>query len=269
MKKQISIILVMIALALNACVISVEHPPKKPGNDNSSTGIRVFADMTLKDALSEIAANYALINPDSAVQLSFSNPKHLREVIEQGTSVDLFVSGIPSETKTLTDNGYINSGDTKKLSTSRLVVAVPAGNPENLQSAQDLSRSGLKLGMAVETKPLGQQTRTVLDNMNATYGADYMKLVMANVTLNEEDTQAILTKLQSGEINACIVNSFEAANKSNITLVELPSEVNVYNYYDISILAKSTKHDQADNFMNYIFSPEGQAVLTKWGFTVQ
>jgi len=261
----------MIALALNACSPSAENPIKDSptGSGNSSTGIRVFTDTALKDALSEIAANYELANPDSTVKLSFSSSKHLRELIEEGKPVDLFVSGIPSETKTMTSNGYINSADTQKLSSSGLVVAVPEGNPGSIRSAKDLSRSGLKLGIIAETKPVGNRTRTVLTNLNATYGTDYMDLVMANVTATEDDTQVILDKLLSGEIDAGIVNSYEATNKPGITFVDFPTEANVYLHFDISILAKSKKHDQAVDFMNYVLSPEGQAVLTKWGFTVQ
>jgi molybdate transport system substrate-binding protein len=269
MKKQISLILLTIALSLNACLPSLEQPIPRTGNEGSPTAIRIFADAILQNALTEIGKNYEASHPGSTVQLSFSNSKHLRELIEEGKSGDMLVSAIPSETASLTDKGYIHAVDSKKLSTSRLVLAVPSGNPGNIQSAKDLSQPGLKLGMVAETKPLGELTRTVLGNLNATYGADYMNLVMANVTVSEEDVQVILTKLQSGEINACIVDSFEIATKPEFTLIEIPAEANGYRQYDISILAQSTKRDEASRFMDYIFLPESQAVLTKWGFTVQ
>lgn len=259
----------MLMLALSACVPSVEHPNSQTDTGNSPTGVRVFADIALEDSLSEIAQNYKLIHPDSTVTLSFSNSKHLRELIEQGKSVDLFVSSIPAETTILTNEGTILAADTKTLATSRLVVAVPAGNPGKIQSAKDLSRPGMKLGIIAETKPMGEQTRTALANLNATYGAGYMDLVMANVTATEEDAKAILDKLKSGELDACIVNSFEAVNQPDIAFVDFPAEANVHLTFDISILAKSKNYDEAGNFMNYVLSPEGLAVLTKWGFTVQ
>lgn len=269
MNKQISIILLAIALVLSACIPSVESTNRGDATENSPAEIRVFADTALQDALTEIGKDYEASHPGSTVKLSFSNSKHLRELIEQGKAVDLFVSGIPSETANLTKQGYILAADTKKLATSRLVVAVAAGNPGNIQSAKDLSRPGLKLGLAVETKPLGEQTRTVLDNLNAVYGADFMTMVMGNVTANEEDAQVLLNQLRSGEIDACIVNSSDAANNPDITLVEIPADANLYRHYDISILAKSKKINQAGDFMSYVLSPEGLAVLTKWGFVVE
>lgn len=270
MRKQASIILLAIALTLSACIPSVESPnQEKSTTDNSTTSIRVFADTALLDALTEIGKNYEAGHPGSTVKLSFSNSKHLRELVEQGKTADLLILSIPSETADLTEQGYIRAADTKKIATSRLVVAVAAGNPGNIQSAQDLSRPGLKLGIMVETSSLGRQTRTLLENLNANYGSDYMELAMTNVTANEEDADVLLNQLRSGEIEACIIDSIEIANNPDITLVEIPAEANVYRHYDISILAKSKKIEQSTDFMNYLFSPEGQAVLTKWGFTVQ
>ncbi len=268
-------ILLAIALVLSACIPSVESPnrvasPNSEGaNENSPAEIRVFADTALQDALTEIGKDYEAGHPGSTVKLSFSNSKHLRELIEQGKAVDLFISGIPSETANLTGHGYIHAADTKKLATSRLVVAVTTGNPGKIQFAKDLSHPGLKLGIAVETKSLGKQTRTVFDNLNAAYGADFMTMVMGNVTANEEEFQALLNKLRSGEIDACIVNSSDAASSPDFALVEIPAEANLYRHYDISILAKSKKTNQAGDFMSYVLSPEGLAVLTKWGFVVE
>jgi molybdate transport system substrate-binding protein len=259
----------MIALLLSACIPSLEEPIQRLDNDNSTPEVRVFADMILFNALTEIGKNYETSHPGSIIKLSFSSSKHLRELIEQGKAMDILVSAVPDDTAALIDEGHIRTVDTRKLSTSNLVVAIPSGNPKNIQSAEDLSQSGLKLGMMVDAKPLGKLTRTVLDNLNAVYGANYMNLVMANVTTNEEDAQAMLTKLASGEIDACIVDSFEVANMPDIAIKEIPATANALRYYDISILAKSPKHDKANDFINYVFSSEGLAVLTKWGFTVQ
>lgn len=257
----------MLALILGACVPSVESPNRGGGKSTSSAEIRIFADSTMQDALNEIVKNYEASHSGSTVRLSFSNTKHLREVIEQGQAGDLLVSAIPSETAALIQGNYIKPTDKKEFATSQLVLAVSKGNTANIQSAQDMARGGVKVGMIADTAALGEQTRTVLANLNATYGADFTTSVMANVTASAEDAGALLNQLRSGEIDACIVNATDIVNMSDIASVEIPADANLYRHYEISILAGSQKYDQASDFLAYVLSPESQAILVKWGFT--
>jgi molybdate transport system substrate-binding protein len=47
----------------------------------------------------------------------------------------------------------------------------------------------------------------------------------------------------------------------------IPPEANVVAQYPIAALANSANADLAAQFIAYVLSPEGQALLSKWGFT--
>ena len=49
--------------------------------------------------------------------------------------------------------------------------------------------------------------------------------------------------------------------------IEIPADMNVIAEYPIAPLAESANLDLANDFMDYVLSPDGQATLERWGFT--
>jgi molybdate transport system substrate-binding protein len=49
--------------------------------------------------------------------------------------------------------------------------------------------------------------------------------------------------------------------------IVIPTDVNVIAKYLIAPLADSKKFALSNEFIEYVLSPEGQAILAKWGFT--
>jgi molybdate transport system substrate-binding protein len=71
-----------------------------------------------------------------------------------------------------------------------------------------------------------------------------------------------------GEADAGIVYisdiTGEAAKKSII--LDIPEPLNVIAYYPVASLKNSQNSSQAEEFIQLILSPEGQAVLDRYGF---
>ena len=93
-----------------------------------------------------------------------------------------------------------------------------------------------------------------------------MDKVLANVVSNEDNVKQVVAKVQLGEADAGIVYTSDAAAAPDLKTVEIPAELNVIAKYPIALLINSTNSGLAKAFADYVLSPDGQAVLQKWGF---
>jgi molybdate transport system substrate-binding protein len=149
-----------------------------------------------------------------------------------------------------------------------LVVILPAKNPANIQTLQDLAKPGIKLDLADASVPVGNYARQTLTNLSkdATYGADYSTKVQANVVSNETDVKQVVSKVDLGEADAGIVYVTDAKAAPDLMTIAIPEPFNVVAKYPIAVVAKAPNADLAAAFVAYVLSPEGQTMLAKWGF---
>ena len=235
--------------------------------DSEPRTLTVYAAASLTDAFTEIGRSYETLHPGTKVVFNFGGSQNLRTQIEQGAPVDVFASANTKEMDTLVAQNMIEEGAAKIFLTNQLVLVLPKDNPAGIASLEDLSQPGLKLVLAAEEVPAGRYARQILDNLNAQFGAEYKEKVLANVVSNEDNIRQAVTKIQLGEADASIVYVSDAVAAPELQKIEIPADVNVVAEYPISPLAKSANSGLADEFIDYVLSPEGQATLKKWGFT--
>jgi molybdate transport system substrate-binding protein len=148
-----------------------------------------------------------------------------------------------------------------------LIVILPKNNPVGINSLEDLGKPGVKIVLAAEEVPAGRYARQVLENLNFMFGADYKDRVLANVVSNEDNIRQAMTKVQLGEADASIVYVSDAVAVPELQRIEIPADVNVLAEYPIAPLVESTNPEMAKQFIDFVLSPNGQAILKKWGFT--
>ena len=237
-----------------------------PAATSETTGITVFAAASLTDAFAEIGASFEAANPGVKVPFNFAGSQTLRTQIEAGAAADVFASASTKEMDALVAAGIVAADAPRTFLTNKLVVILPAANPAGVVQVQDLARPGLKLVLAAEEVPVGNYARRSLEKMNASLGADFSKTVLANVVSNEDNVKQVLAKVQLGEADAGIVYASDAVGAPDLQAVVIPTELNVIASYPIAPVLASTHSDMAMRFIAYVLSPEGQAILTKWGF---
>jgi molybdate transport system substrate-binding protein len=74
--------------------------------------------------------------------------------------------------------------------------------------------------------------------------------------------------VQLGEADAGIVYKTDvtAAVANKVKVIDIPDAFNVIAEYPIAVTKNSAHSTDAQAFMQYVLSPEGQAVLTKYHF---
>jgi len=261
MKRFLSIAL-LLTLFLAACAPSTPVATQPPARHT----LTVFAAASLTDAFGEMGKNFEAANPGVAVTFNFAGSQSLRTQIEQGAPVDVFASASGKEMDALVASQFAADGTSQIFLTNKLVVILPANNPAGLQTLEDLAKSGVKLVLAAEEVPVGNYARQALDKMNGSFGADFKDKVLANVVSNEDNVKQVVAKVQLGEADAGIVYTSDAIAAPDLKSIEIPADLNVIARYPIAALTKSENADLAAAFIAYVLSPEGQAILAKWGF---
>ena len=105
---------------------------------------------------------------------------------------------------------------------------------------------------------------------DTTYGPEYRNRVIANVVSQEPNFNNIVTKVARGEADAGFVYQSDVPLKQNnqVDRIIIPDKYNVVTQYLIGILKRSKDPVLAQNFINYVNSPAGRAVLQKYRFIV-
>ena len=278
--KRFLVIAVLLAALLAGCaapaaptpaptaattVLPTPIPPTAP----APRTLTVFAAASLTDAFKEIGKNFEAAYPGVTVTFNFAGSQTLRTQLEQGAVADIFASANHSEMDTAVKNNLVAGDAPQDFVTNTLTVILPPGNPANIQSLQDLSKNGTKLVLADKTVPAGKYALQALDGMSKdpAYGSDFSAKVLANVVSYETDVKQVVAKVQLGEVDGGIVYLSDSIAAPELKTIEIPANFNVVAKYPLAALIQAPSPGLAGDFIAYVLSNDGQAVLKKWGFT--
>jgi molybdate transport system substrate-binding protein len=139
-----------------------------------------------------------------------------------------------------------------------LEIAVPPGNPGKVTGLADLARSDVSVALCATSVPCGSLAHTI---------ADRAGLTVTPVT-EEPTVKAVLTKVELGEVDAGVVFVTDVRTAGDkVVGVPIPEEANEATTYPIVTLDDAANAALADEFLAYVLSSDGQAVLAGVGFT--
>jgi molybdate transport system substrate-binding protein len=215
----------------------------------------VFAAASLTESFTAISEAYTAKHPSEHAKFSFGASSALATQLEQGAPADVIATADEATLKKLVDAGLVDSPQT--FAKNRLAIAVEPTNPKGVHGLADLARPELKVVLAAEQVPVGRYARQVLSAA---------KLTVTPVSL-EPDVKAVLTKVQLGEADAGIVYATDVkASKGKVDGVEIPEAQNAVAVYPIAVSKHAANPAAAKAFVAFVLSPEGRAILERFGF---
>jgi len=267
--KVLSPILLFILFASSACTPQTAPvvPTQTAAGSNSLT---VLAAASLTESFSELGKLFEARNPGVKITFSYAGSQQLAQQLDQGVPADVFASASTKYMDAAITSKRVNKNDTKTFVKNRLVVIYPKGNPAGLKELKDLAKPGLKLDVANKAVPVGQYALDFLDkaSKDAAFDAQFKDNVLKNVVSYEESVKSVVTKVMLDEADAGIVYvtdiTIEAASK--IGQLDIPDALNTVATYPIAPISDSKNADLAKAFVAWVLSPEGQAVMVKYGF---
>ena len=250
----------MLAAGAAVVVLTACSSPANPeSTDSAPSGVTgtltVFAAASLTDVFEEIAEDFAATNPGARLEFNFAGSSALAMQINEGAPADVFASASPATMQTVVDAGNTD-GDPVVFVRNQLVIVVEAGNPLGITGLADLTKPGVTVALCAEQVPCGAAAKTAI----AASG-----LTITPVSY-EENVRAALSKVALGEVDAALVYRTDVASTDSVEAVEFPESAEAINDYLIAVLKDAPNKPGAEAFVAWVLSPEGAAVLTRYGF---
>jgi molybdate transport system substrate-binding protein len=253
---------------LLAALAGCSTPPAMP-TAAPSANLTVFAAASLTESFGELGKMFEAQHPGVTVVFNFAGSQQLAQQLAQDAPADVFASANDRQMQAGVDADRIAAGSSRTFVRNRLVVVTPADNPADLAGFEDLAQPGLKLVLAAPQVPAGQYAQEVLQlaGQDPLLGADFASSVIQNVVSYEENVRAVLSKVALGEADAGIVYATDAASAGEtVRALPIPDALNVIAAYPLAPVTDSAQASLAADFISLVLSPEGQAVLARYGF---
>jgi molybdate transport system substrate-binding protein len=258
-------IMVTLLLALGACGSS----SSTGGTSSQPVTLNVFAASSLQAAFNKIGTQFHAAHSNVTVTFNYGGSNTLAQQINQSAPADVFASANSTQMNVVVSPGNIDASTVQTFAHNRLVVIYPANNPGHITTLPDLAKPGIKVDLAAAAVPAGQYAITFLDKASAdpNFGSSYKANVLKNVVSYETDVKTVLSKVSLGEADAGIVYITDAQTEANsVTTLAIPDNLNTIAVYPIAPVKASKNLSVANQFVAYVMSSDGQAVLASFGF---
>jgi molybdate transport system substrate-binding protein len=247
----------VLGLLLSACGAEPQATAPSPSPEGSASGgaVTILAAASLTEAFTQIGKDFEAVNPGSTVTFSFGSSATLATQIVQGAPADVFAAASPATMKTVTAAG---AADTPTdFVSNTLEIAVLEGNPRKIVGLGDFADQSKRIALCAPQVPCGAAAIKVFAAA---------KIVPKPDTL-EQDVKATVQKVATDEVDAALVYKTDViAAGDQVDGIEFAEAQHAVNAYPIATLRDSRNPALAKAFVDYVLSPEGQAVLTKAGF---
>lgn len=220
----------------------------------------VSAASSLTNALTEIGKAIEETEQIKIV-LNFASSGELLKQMEQGAPVDVFASA---------NLKFMDDADAKKLidpatrhnfAQNSLVLIIPSDLKMPIKAVEDVATADVQR-VAIgdpESVPAGQYAKESLEG----YGV-WEKVVDRLVYGNT--VRQVLDYVRRGEVDAGIVFATDAALENSEVKTVATLEHHAQVVYPIAVTAASEKKEAAAQFIEFVMSEKGQAILEQFGF---
>lgn len=244
-----------------------------------TTELTVFAAASMTETLNRIAEDYKAVEPNVSLTFNFASSGDLLSQIKEGADCDVFISAAPKQMNaldgSLKDDADKNpdgldellEGTRIDLLENKVVLAVPEGNPKNIDSFDKLAdRLGAGEGfLAIGNSdvPGGQYTRKIF----AHYGLDEQSLADAGVLTYGSNVKEVTTQVIEGAVDCGIIYATDAYSAGLESVDEATADMCGQVIYPAAVLRNSAHPDEAKAFLDYLTGEDAGRVFESVGFT--
>ncbi len=223
--------------------------------------LTVSAAASLTNAFKDIAQRYEARHPDTKVLLNFGASGALLQQIEKGAPVDIFASADQETMDMAVRKGLVAADGRRDFVRNSLVLIVPADSQRTLARLDDLAKADVQrvaIGNPASV-PVGRYTQRALE-------AAKLWPAVQSKAVNTQNVRQSLDYVTRGEVDAGFVYSTDAAAMPDKVKVALSVPLDVAILYPIATLNGSANATEAQRFIAFVLSPDGQEILGKYGF---
>ena len=158
------------------------------------------------------------------------------------------------------DQGLTIKGTRKSLGLRRSALIVPVGNPAKIASLEDLSRKGVRVGIAVDGCLKG-----VWDDIASKAGLT--DEIRQNITQHADACGSLMGLIHSGKVDVIFGwNAFRGVWPDTCEVVELPRNLQVFRSTVAAIVSCSENKELANKFIDFLTSDETRKIYASYGW---
>lgn len=237
----------------------------------------VFAAASMTETLTEIGEAYMAEHQNVTLTFNFDSSGTLKTQIQEGADCDVFISAAPKQMNQLDSSAdpavntegldFVLQGSRFNLLENKVTLAVPEGNPGNIQSYDQLAE-GLKAGtvllaMGNSDVPVGQYTQKIFDY----YGLDEAALAAAGCLTYGSNVKEVTTQVSEGAVDAGIIYGSDAVSAGLTVVDSATKEMCGQVIYPAAVLNVSTHQTEAQAFLDYLKTAEAGDVFRAVGLS--
>jgi molybdate transport system substrate-binding protein len=219
--------------------------------------------MSLRSVVEELSVIYQEQNRHVTLLHNFAPSGALQSQIEEGAPIDIFMSAAAAQMNNLQDQGLIY-GTGRNLVRNTLVIIVPSDSDIEIEGFADVVHDSVRFfGTGdPETMPFGRFAWEVFDNLGIIEQVED-KFVFGS------DVRAVLTWVETGEVDAGAVFLTDALTSDNVRVVEAAdAALHSPSVNPVGIVNASPYKAEAQNFVDFLFSDTARAVFERHGFSM-
>lgn len=235
--------------------------------------LNVFAAASMTETLEKIQALYADVEPGVTLVFNFDSSGTLKTQIQEGADCDVFISAAQKQMNQLditadpevNEEGldFVLEGSRINLLENKVVLAVPEGNPAEIESFQDLGTDRLKLlALGNEDVPVGQYSTEILTNLGLLEGLEADGKITYGSNVKE-----VTTQVSEASADAGIIYATDAFSAGLTTVDEAGTDLCRQVIYPAAVLKASKAPEAAQAFLDYLQTEECMEVFGEVGFS--
>lgn len=227
----------------------------------SAAELTVSAASSLTESFREIAGAYEKAHPGTRVDLNFAASGVLLQQIARGAPVDVFASADQETMDKAAGQGLLVDGSRQNFASNSLWVVVPPQTRQPPTSLAALAAPGVQR-VAIgnpDSVPVGRYARGALQQ------AGLWPAVQAKAITTQNVRQS-LDYVARGEVDAGFVYATDAQAMPDRVQRAFQVPVSSGITYPLAQVKGSANAVQAQGFITFVRSPQGQAILRRHGF---
>ena len=224
--------------------------------------LTVAAANSLKDALRKVLPLFEAQHREINVRVIYGPSQTLRNQIEQGAPVDVFLPSLFEEIEQLEKKGLVIQGTKRVYAGTSLVLITSTTLPAPIASIQDLRT------VPVRRIAVGDPKSSSVGKVAAQF-LKYNKLdsQLKSQYVFGEHSRAVLDLVAKGEAEVGVVYRTDALSNANVRILDTaPADSHTPVRYGVAAVWTSKNISGAGDFIEFLLTPETQILLQKYGF---
>lgn len=229
-----------------------------------SVQLTVFAAASLTETLNEISEQYKTVAPNVELVFNFDSSGTLKTQIEEGADCDLFLSAAQKQMNALEEENLINTDTRVDLLENKVVLAVPEGNPADIQSFEDIGTDKCKLvALGNDDVPVGSYSIEILTNLGI-----LDELESGNKITYGSNVKEVTTQVKEASADCGIVYATDAYSAGLETVDEATADECRQVIYPAALTASTAHAEEAQAFLDYLTTDDAAAIFESVGFAM-